>query len=583
MSDEAEVIVGIDLGTTNSLVALFQNGQPELIRNVYGHVLTPSVVAVLEDGAVVVGDPAKEYRVTHPDRCCWAFKRWMGTNRKVTLGKKTFTPPELSSLILRSLKEDAEKHLGQIVTDAVITVPAYFNDHQRKATRLAGEIAGLNVRRIINEPTAAALTYGFHDREAERKLIVIDLGGGTFDVTLMEVSDGALEIIATAGESFLGGEDFTDRMAAAVLATQNQQFEAMEHKCPLLVARLRNECETAKRLFAVQESATIRIPDTNGQFDDNVKSLVITRDSFRKDVEQLLDRLRGPIGKALGDGRTDPQQVDDVILVGGATRMPAVVDLVRAYFEREPRCTLNPDEVVALGAAVQAALITDDSAVDDMVMTDVCPHTLGVEISKQFGDHHETGFFSPLIHRNTTIPVSREGIYTTITDNQTEILLKVYQGESRRVKDNLYLGELTVTGIPRGKAGQSIVARFTYDLNSILEVEAFVPGSKRKFQTVLTNQNCGLSREEVREAVRRMQAIKFYPRDDLINQRLVRFCERLVGEVILDFRERLEAALDYFEHAMSSGNREKFIEARENLLAVLTDLGVEYQDGNDNE
>lgn len=578
MHDLSGPVVGIDLGTTNSLVAVFSDGHPELIQNAYGHVLTPSVVAVMEDGRVVVGEPAKDFRVTHPERCCSAFKRWMGTNRSVTLGNQKFTSPELSSFVLRSLKEDAEKHLGEPIGDAVITVPAYFNDLQRKATRLAGELAGLKVRRIINEPTAAALTYGFHERDAEKKLIVIDLGGGTFDVTLMEVFEGTLEIISTAGESFLGGEDFTDRLAAVALASQKLQFEAMEHKHPLLVSRLRQECEAAKRWLAQETAATVRIPNHRGEFEHNGAAVIVTRDSFLSDMQPLLDRLKGPIAKALGDGRTAPEQVGDVILVGGATRMPAVVQLVRQIFGKEPRCTINPDEVVALGAAVQAALMADDAAVDDMVMTDVCPHTLGVEVIKQFGQHHEEGYFSPIIHRNTTIPVSREEWYFTVEDNQTEILLKVYQGEARRVKDNLYLGQLKVTGIPFGPSGQKIVVRFTYDLNGILEVEAFVPGSKRKFQTVLANQNAGLSKAEVQEAVKRMQAIKFYPRDELVNQRLVRFCERLVGEASLDERARLEAALDRFEHAMSSGQQSAFAEARAALLHLLTELGIDYSE-----
>ncbi len=571
-------LVGIDLGTTNSLVAVFAEGRPQLIPNAYGRVLTPSVVAVLENGQVVVGEPAKEYRVTRPASCCWAFKRWMGTNRSVQLGNKKLTAPELSSLVLRSLKDDVENHLGQAVTEAVITVPAYFNDHQRKATRLAGEMAGLKVRRMINEPTAAALTYGFHERQSDKKLIVVDLGGGTFDVTLMEVFEGTLEIIATAGESFLGGEDFTDRLAAAILASQNLSFEAMEHRCPLLVARLREECEAAKRLLAQQDTAAVRLPNEQGEFARDVAAVPVTRESFAADVAPLLERLRGPIAKALGDGRTSPEQVHEVILVGGATRMPALVGMIGRYFGKEPRCTCNPDEVVALGAAVQAALIIDDEAVNDMVMTDVCPHTLGVEVVKQFGEHHEQGYFSPIIHRNTTIPVSREEWYFTIDDNQAEILLKVFQGEARRVKDNLYLGELTVSGIPRGSSGQRIIVRFTYDLNGILEVEAFVPGASRKFQTVLTNQNTGMSHGEIQEAVRRMQAIKFYPRDDLVNQRLVRFCERMVGEVAIDQRAGLEAAIDQFEQAMSSGRRERFEDARETLLLVLSQLGIDYSE-----
>ncbi|OYW11781.1 MAG: molecular chaperone HscC, partial [Planctomycetales bacterium 12-60-4] len=270
-------IVGIDLGTTNSLVGVFADGKPQLIANPHGSYLTPSIVGVLDDGQVIVGAPAKEYRVTRPERCTWAFKRWMGSDRKVEFGDKTFTAPELSSLVLRSLKADAEAHLGKPVSDAVITVPAYFNDHQRKATKRAGELAGLKVRRIINEPTAAALTYGFHDRGAEKKLIVIDLGGGTFDVTLMEISDGTLEIVSTSGESFLGGEDFTDRLVATVLKTIGQQLEIAEVRTPLLVSRLRQECDVAKCRFKDQPEAFVRVPADNGEINDQSRKVKVTR------------------------------------------------------------------------------------------------------------------------------------------------------------------------------------------------------------------------------------------------------------------------------------------------------------------
>ncbi|MCY2962173.1 MAG: molecular chaperone HscC, partial [Planctomycetota bacterium] len=443
-------IVGIDLGTTNSLIAVFRNGRPQLISNVHGETLTPSVVGVLPSGEVIVGSPAKELRVTEPHRCAATFKRLMGQNQSLKLGEKSFTAPELSAMVLRSLKSDAETFLGETVSEAVITVPAYFNDHQRKATRLAGELAGLKVRRIVNEPTAAALAYGFHDRQARKKLLVIDLGGGTFDVTLMDVFEGALEIISTAGENFLGGEDFTDRLASAALSSRNLQFEVMEQRHPLMVSRLRGECEAAKRILSTHETAAIRIPDLRGILDSDSADFIISRSAFTEIVRPMLDRLRGPIDKALRDGRCDRHEVDEVILAGGATRMPAVADLVRDDFCRVPCCNLNPDEVVALGAAVQAALIVDDVAVEDVVMTDICPHTLGVAIVKQFGGHLEEGFFSPVIHRNTTIPVSREERYATVHPHQTSIVLEVYQGEARRVKDNLLLGQLTVDGIPPG-------------------------------------------------------------------------------------------------------------------------------------
>ncbi|MFH1299768.1 MAG: molecular chaperone HscC, partial [Planctomycetota bacterium] len=416
-------IIGIDLGTSNSLCAVFESGQPTLIPNAHGSFLTPSVVSISADNHVLVGSAAKETRITQPERCAWVFKRLMGTDRKVEIGGHVFNATELSSLVLQSLKQDAEAYLGQEVHDAIITVPAYFNDHQRNATKQAGELAGLNVRRIINEPTAAALTYGFHDRGAEKKLIVIDLGGGTFDVTAMEVFEGTLEIISTAGESMLGGEDFNDRLLSWALAAQKMQVELAEVKQPLLVSRLRQECEAAKCALSSQPDAAIRIPNQQGEIDQNSPVLTITGDQFKELVDPLLKRLARPIARAVRDSRIPPEEFTDVILVGGATRMNVVHSFVRSFFGVEPKCSFNPDEVVALGAAVQAALIEDDQAVEDMVMTDICPFTLGTEISKEFGSRRSDGYYLPIIHRNTTIPVSREEIVCTLHPNQRHVMI----------------------------------------------------------------------------------------------------------------------------------------------------------------
>ncbi len=572
------VVVGIDLGTTNSLCAVFRDGKPQLIPNAHGGVLTPSVVGVLESGEILVGSPAKELRVTHPDRCASTFKRFMGTDRKVVVADKTFTAPELSSLVLNSLKNDAEAFLKCEVTEAVITVPAYFNDHQRKATRLAGQLAGLKVRRIVNEPTAAALTYGFHDRGSDRKLLVIDLGGGTFDVTLMDIFEGTLEINATAGESSLGGEDFTDRLVSVVLAQKNMQLETAEMQHPLLVARLRQQCEDAKRAFLSEEKTYVRMPENDGSLNEQKKRIAVTRENFVKISQPLMERLQRPVGRVLRDAELEPDQVGDVILVGGATRMPIVRDFVREFFHKEPLCTHNPDEVVALGAAVQAALIENDVAVDDMVMTDVCPFTLGVETAREVGTRVMDGYFTPIIHRNTTIPVSREESFQTLSPNQREVLLKVYQGEGRRVKDNLQLGELRITDIPPGPAGKEIFVRFTYDLNGILEVEAIVDGTGRKQRCVITSHAASLGPDEVEEAVRRMQALKFYPREDVNNQRLLRFAERMIGEVSTTQREQLEMALQIFENAMHSNDRENFERAHTTLLMTLSALGIDYDE-----
>lgn len=569
--------VGIDLGTTNSLCAVFQDGRPRLIPNSHGEFLTPSVVGVLESGDIVVGAAARELRVAHPDRTAWCFKRFMGSDHKLRLGTKSYTSQELSSLVLKSLVEDAKSDLRADITDAVITVPAYFNEHQRQATKLAGQLAGLNVRRIVNEPTAAALVYGFHEREADKTLCVIDLGGGTFDVTVMEIFEGTLEIRATAGESHLGGEDFTDRLVSAVLANQKMQLELAELKHPLHVARLRVECERAKRTLTKKELARIRLPDLNGEFAAEPPEFKVNRETFKKVCNKLMERIAVPIDRALRDASLTPRDIHDVLLVGGATRMPAVVEYVSSYFGKPPQMEFNPDEVVALGAAVQAALIDQDNAVDDVVMTDVCPFTLGVEIAKDLGGQIQDGYFQPILHRNSTIPISREEEFSTIMPNQREVKVRVFQGDARRVADNVELGSLKVDNLPPGPAGTPIRIRFTYDLNGLLEVEAYTEGG-RKHRAVLTNHVKGLSQEQIDAAVNRLQQLKLYPREDSNNQRLARFCERMIGELHPSQRQQLDMALDYFESAMQQGDSQEFQNAKNTLLMTLSALGINYDE-----
>lgn len=572
------LIIGIDLGTTNSLCSIFQDGEPRLIPNMHGHVITPSIVGVLESGQIVVGATARQLRITHPDRCVSCFKRWMGTGRRVAIGGQEFNSTELSNFVLRSLRADAEKFLGCEVRDAVITVPAYFNDNQRKATKLAGEMAGLNVRRIINEPTAAALVYGYHDRQGEKKLVIVDLGGGTFDVTVMEVFEGTLEIISTAGETQLGGEDFTSRIVGWVLQKQGRQLETAELQLPRHVARLREECETAKRNLVDIETALIRVPNNAGEFPDVPVTLELTRAELKDICDPLVKRLARPLSRALRDAKVPQNAISEVLLVGGATRGADVRQFVEEFFEMPAQARFNPDEVVALGAAVQGALIGDDAAVSEMAMTDICPFTLGVEVIKDFGMRKENGFFLPVIHRNTTIPVSKEAVVQTAEPNQRLLILQIYQGESRKVEDNLLLGSLEVDGIPPGPSGQRVHIRLTYDLNGILEVEAYVPSTGKKFQTVLTHHASNLSKKELEAAIARMQTLKFYPRDDLQNQHLVLFAERVIGEVTTHQRAELEQALDSFEAAMESSDRELFGYMRQGLLVTLSSLGFPFDE-----
>jgi len=548
------MIVGIDLGTTNSAVAYFSPDGPKLIPNALGEVLTPSVVGVDKDGGVLVGRAAKELQVTHPDRCASVFKRYMGSDWKAALADRTFSPEELSSLVLRSLKSDAEAFLKTPVTRAVITVPAYFHEHQRKATIHAGEIAGFRVERIFNEPTAAAIAYGFHESKEDRALVVLDLGGGTFDVSVVDFFDGVLEVRASSGENFLGGEDFTRTMVARIIERQGSNFEHAEIMQPLLVSRLLQLCEKAKCQLSQKSEVSVRVPKSNGELPADAESVTITRAQFDLWTQTILARLEMPIRRALGDARISPDKIDEVILVGGATRMPRLIERVQELFGRQPHCRLNPDEVVALGASVQAGLMARDAGVEDLVVTDVAPYTLGVEITREFAHEMRGGYFLPIINRNTTIPCSRAEQVSTVSPNQTQVNVRVYQGESRKVDGNILLGEFELGGIPRGPAGQPIEIRFTYDLNGVLEVEATIVETGKKVAHVVTRLTHGMSREKIAQAVAAMQHLKLHPREDAINRYLLRHAERLYQELSIDMRRVLDRLLSGFEEALDLGD-----------------------------
>jgi molecular chaperone HscC len=566
---DTDTLIGIDLGTTNSVTAYLTADGPRLIPNALGEALTPSVVGLDPEGQLLVGRTAKELQVTHPDRCAALFKRHMGSDWTAELAGRKFTPEELSSLVLRSVKQDAEAHLGGPITRAVITVPAYFNDQQRKATINAGRIAGLKVERIFNEPTAAALAYGFHEARDEKVLLIFDLGGGTFDVSVVELFEGILEVRASSGESFLGGEDFTRTLAARILELQGYPFERTELEAPHLVSRMIQQCELAKCRLSRQEAAAVRIPDRGGTFQDGSPQVTVSREQFQKWTHHLLGRVELPIRRVLGDTGLQRSNVDEIILVGGATRMPVVVDLVTHLFGKPPQRRLNPDEVVALGAAVQAGLIAREESVKDLVVTDVAPFTLGIAITKQFGLERRSGYFLPIINRNTTIPVSRVNRVATVEPNQTEINVTIYQGESRRVENNLFLGEFTVRGIPRGPEGQEVDVRFTYDLNGVLEVEATVVETREKVSHVVTRYARGLSQEQVARALQHMQQLKTHPREETTNRFLIRRAERVFQELSLEEREVLGRRLDGFEAALEIQDADSIERHRQALQGFL--------------
>ncbi len=476
-------IVGIDLGTTNSLVAAFTGGRPEIIPNRLGKRLTPSIVGLNADERLVVGDAARAQFVAAPDRTVAEVKRMMGTDRRVKLGSRVYTPQEISALVLKSLKEDAEAWFGGPVDEAVITVPAYFTDAQRQATKDAGELAGFKVERILNEPTAAALAYGLDHLDAEQLVLVYDLGGGTLDVSVLEMFQGVLDVKASAGNNALGGSDFD----AAIVTWATDLFEAkygvsVRGDASAMV-RLKAAAEHAKIELTTREATVVTLPAlaTKGgvllHFEEQ-----LTRANFESLIGALARSTLAPVEAALRDAKVDRKSIAEIVIVGGASRVPLIHKLVTEFFGRAPREGVHPDEAIALGAAVQAGLKSGSiSSASGIMITDVCPFTLGVAVQGGGGMGHMQGLFSPIIARNSTVPVSRSESYTTAHDEQTKVDIEVYQGESRLVRYNTPLGTLTVEGVPPGKAGQErVIVTFTYDINGILNVRTRIASTGKE-------------------------------------------------------------------------------------------------------
>ena len=506
---KGEKIIGIDLGTTNSVVAVMEGKEPKVIANKEGNRLTPSVVAFNDKGETLVGDTARRQAVTNPRRTIYSIKRFMGRRHnevageekmvpyevvggpedyvKVKAGDQTSTPPEISAKVLRSLKESAESYLGHKVNKAVITVPAYFNDAQRQATKDAGQIAGLEVMRIINEPTAAALAYGL-EKKAQEKIVVFDLGGGTFDVSVLEVADGVFRVISTNGDTHLGGDDF-DQTLINHVADQFKKEQGIDlRKDTMALQRLQEACEKAKKELSSAQSTDINLPfitaDATGP---KHLQLSITRAQFEQMCDALVERCRGPVVQALKDAKLDPKDIDEVVLVGGSTRIPKVQELVKKLFSKEPHKGVNPDEVVALGAAIQGGVLGGE--VQDVLLLDVTPLSLGIET--------EGGLFTKLVERNTTVPTERKQVFSTAADNQQAVTVSVYQGERPMARDNRLLGQFNLDGIPPAPRGTpQIEVKFDIDANGILSVSAKDLGSNKE-QTVKIEQSSGLNEAEI--------------------------------------------------------------------------------------
>lgn len=525
------MIVGIDLGTTNSLVAVWRDDQPQLVANALGGFLTPSVVGLDDLGQVLVGEVARERLQTHPQLTTSLFKRYMGSNREIRLGTRTFRPEELSALVLKSLVADVERAYGEPVSEAVISVPAYFSDAQRKATRTAGELAGLKVEKLINEPTAAALSYGLHRKE-ESSFLVFDLGGGTFDVSILELFEGVMEVRASAGDNFLGGEDFDDVLVQRFIALQGKSPGFPDAQQTTIRNRLRREAQRVRHELGSRDDSVFSL-----RLDDQEWREVFTAEHLHEAAAPLLDRLRAPIERALRDANIRAADLDEVLLVGGTTRMPLVRKLTAGLFGRIPAMHLNPDEVVALGAAIQAALKARHAALEEVVLTDVCPYSLGVEVSQRAGGGYETGHYLPIIERNSVVPVSRVQEVRTTHPEQNQVCVRIFQGESRLVKDNIFLGELDI-GIPRRPAGEvELAIRFTYDINGLLEAFVSIPLTGESHSLVIENSPGAMTAEEIAKRLQQLQSLKIHPREEQINSVLVARLERLYQESLGEQRQ----------------------------------------------
>ena len=562
------MIIGIDLGTTNSAVAIWRDGASELVPNALGELLTPSAVSIDASGQSWVGRAALDRLATHPAETVTSFKRMMGTEATVKLGKRDFRAEELSALVLRSLADDVEAATGERPAGAVVTVPAYFNERQRRATRRAGEIAGLKVERLINEPTAAALAFGLTDRGDREPFLVFDLGGGTFDVSIVEMFDGIVEVRASAGDNRLGGDDFDDIMVR--LAEPKLDAAASLDSLPSdrRKALLQLAAEKTRRALSSASEAPFTV--TVG---DEQLSADISADAFEEAAGPLVKRLRDPVIRSLRDSHVDVKTLSDIVLVGGATRMPVVRKALTRMFGRFPNSTVHPDHAVALGAAIQAGLLAGGDGLEEIRITDVAPFTLGIDVADR--DRHgqiHSGIFSPIIERNTPVPVSRVHSYSTMGDMQREIRFGIYQGEARDVEHNVRLGELKVPVPPKPEGEVWINVRFTYDTNGLLEVDVDVPASGLKRNLVIVDEEDKRSAKDLEASRKALEKLKVHPREEAENAALIARTERAYESFTGHVRQVIGNWLTEFQGALDSQDRRSIHEAHEALAKALDEL-----------
>ncbi len=553
------MLIGIDLGTTNSVCAVYQEGKPQLIPNNFAENLTPSCISFEKGGDIHVGKPARTRAALFPNESVAHFKRYMGTEKTYKIHGQKYSPIELSSIMLKNLVEDAEKFTGEQVDEAIISVPAYFNGVQRKATLQAAAMIDLKVEKLINEPTAAAIAYGLQEKPEYTDFMIIDLGGGTFDVSIMEYFDDILEVKASGGDNFLGGEDFLKALVDLYTDKANinlNKLSATDKQ--LLYSRMEELKKTSgKQSWQVE-------PFLSGV----TVSVDISRDEYENACKPLLQKMVKSIELCLKDARLGPAEIDEVILVGGASRMSFVRSLVTKLFKKIPRTDIDPDLTIAYGAAIQAGLKARSEDLKDVVLTDVCPYTLGTGV---VGDnvYDDSLLFSPIIERNTVIPASRVNIYETASDNQKQLKMQIYQGESRLVKNNILLGEFEVA-VPKGPKGQEkIELRISYDVNGILEVDAEVMSTGEKKYLLINNSPQELNGQDIKNSRKKLLALKFHPRESEVVKELMMRADSIYENSIAEEREEISALISSFSAILETQDPEKIkpaiITMRENL------------------